>query len=172
MGRDVDRRTFLRRLLGGILGIGVGAMATRVHIGRLDDITGGVDQFGLYVAGPDGTVIIDGTSNVLKVVSTGSLTMSGPTAGNLVSTAVDLSTGFTYNPAFLYFMDDGAGSEAGHIPNLGYTPGAGTIFTLKRASCGVVNTNQTRVQFTWAATNDETGQSRTFRYYVFQEVAF
>jgi len=70
----VDRRTFLARFFGGILGVGVGAlMTTRVHMGRLDAITGGTDQFGLYVSGPDGTAIIDGTSNVFKITATGTL---------------------------------------------------------------------------------------------------
>jgi hypothetical protein len=81
----VDRRSFLRRLLGGILGVGVGIVGTRVQLGKLPS-----GDYGLLVTGPGGTVIIDGTSLMFKVSASGSTSLAFPGVGGSSVTTVSL----------------------------------------------------------------------------------
>ena len=148
-------------------------MTTRVAIGRLDAITGGTDQFGLYVSGPDGSTIIDGTSDMFRVVATGNLFASAgpngtPGAIDQVIVTLDLATGLTYPPAHMMFVDQGSNSVQ-PLPWENVTA-AGEWTDRTTCSANLVATNQTRVGFTWSAQANLTGNSRTVRYYILEQV--
>jgi hypothetical protein len=87
---------------------------TRVHLGRLDAITGEMDQFGLYVTGPDGTVIVDGTSNMFKISASG--TMSDTCPADTFERTVDItitSLGIvTETPALMAWIATTSGTTA------------------------------------------------------------
>jgi len=103
--RDVDRRSFLARLFGGLLGIGLGSlMATRVQLGKLPS-----GDYGLRVVSSDGsTVIIDGTSNMFKIAANGtlSLTQADETEGETSVTLPGLGAQAT-TPGHISFFSDG-----------------------------------------------------------------
>lgn len=81
----------------------------RTHIGRLDAFTGGKNQFGLLVRDPAGTVIIDGTSNMFKIVASGTLTHSQAANSigfnHVLITGAGLPTGKA--PAFIGYVTQG-----------------------------------------------------------------
>jgi hypothetical protein len=81
-------------------------MTVRVAMGKLDAYTGGTDQYGLYVASSDGTTIIDGTSDVFRILATGTFSGTG-TNGTQTDIATVTLTGlgvFAATPAHLSFV--------------------------------------------------------------------
>jgi hypothetical protein len=66
-------------------------MPVRVAMGKLDEHTGGTNQYGLYVAGPDGSTIIDGTSNVYKIAATGTQSVTEATGDAAAQNDVTLT---------------------------------------------------------------------------------
>jgi len=79
------------------------AGAERVRLGRLSD-----GNYGLRVQNPAGTVIIDGTSNMFRILASGTLTsgsMADATDTTVETTLTGLGT-FAAIPAFVAFSDD------------------------------------------------------------------
>lgn len=128
----------------------------------------------LVVKNPGSTVIIDGTSDMHKIVATGTLATGANSGTSEVSASASLSTGLTYRPVNHWFLDLSAGAQ--HLPyyfnNWAVTANAGAD-TLDgyNGRANVVNTNQTQVTAYLATTRSAGLSSRTFRYYVYKEVA-
>jgi hypothetical protein len=109
----VRRRSFLKVLLGFFGGL---LMPTRVAMGRLDEITGGTDQFGLYVSGPDGTTIIDGTSNMFKITASGTMSVTAPAGSADESTLTLPGLGeVSVTPAFAGFVGPGVSDDSDRV---------------------------------------------------------
>lgn len=141
-------------------------MPTRVHMGRLDAITGGTNQFGLYVAGPDGTVIIDGTSDIFRIVATG--TIESGTLGGAGSVDVDLSLGLglTDPCAHSSFLDSGSTSVP--LPRVQINGTTGVVDFMWRTltyQSGTATVLRVRAQSTGGALT-----GNTVRYYLYEQV--
>lgn len=148
-------------------------MPTRVHMGRLDAITGGTDQFGLYVTGPDGTTIIDGTSNMFKIVASGGASITGCNGVGttcLSEFTVLVNAGLSDAPA--HHMHVEVGGLAYNVPFNNATVGGGA--TSSEIIVGYTDQSGgiTTVGITWVSSNiNNSGVTRFHRFYLFQEVA-
>jgi len=148
----------------------------RVTLGQIS--AGPPPDYGLKVVSSDGsTTIIDGTSDVFKIVASGTLTTSG--AGNGQSqSAVTLTTGITVIPTCLIwqeFLDAGTSQNAGQQVNalvINLTSGA-IAFMYEGWAELTATPGQTRVVVQTTATPiGAGGRAGTYRYYVMQETAF
>lgn len=136
----------------------------RVTVGNIGS------SYGLKVLSSDGsTVIIDGTSDMFKIVATGTLTTPTNGAVPVTNTAsVTLSTGLTYSPASLWYQQDSGGSDV--TPVLVVT-NLGAVAQYNWAFVKVVNTNQTLAEcVAFSVLNSVLAY--TFRYYVLVETGF
>lgn len=89
----------------------------RVRVGRLTGSEGldATPTYGLQVWGPGGSAIIDGTSDVFKIVASGTVSNTiGAAAGSVVSNWTDTTiTGpFSATPAHLSFIATATGNGA------------------------------------------------------------
>lgn len=144
-------------------------------MGRLDAITGGTDQFGLYVAGPDGSVIIDGTSDMFRIAATGGVSLTGCNGSGAACTAsavVTLSTGLTYSPAHLGFMGAVVG-RAETMPRtvINNTAGGGTVLDHLRQFCQWVAGDQTEVTISWETGANRSANTYAFRWYIMEQAS-
>ena len=107
------RRTFLASFLGLLGGL---LMPVRVQMGKLPS-----GDYGLRVVGPDGsTVIIDGTSNMFKILATGTQDTGSIATDSTASVSVTLTAlgTFSTTPAHISFLANGTTSAANQ--HLGY----------------------------------------------------
>ena len=149
----------------------------RVRVGAL----GGGD-YGLKVTNSGSTVVIDGTSNMFKIVATGTVSITGCAAAADTSCDVtgttDLATGLTTVPAHVGFLEWVTG-ESSSLPFTFAATGASGIIGYStdkiRLDTKVVSTNQTRVTSRYTVygpegvANDRTANTYTLRYHVLKE---
>lgn len=152
-------------------------MPTRVHIGRLDAITGGTDQFGLYVSGPDGTTIIDGTSDMFRIATTGTIATAGcnGTGGACTnSTEIHIPTGLEAAPVMLAFAGTSPTSLPLHsVADMGAPGGGGAVIdSLTIAALAVPAYLETWITLYYSSYDtDNSGSTATVRYYLLHQVA-
>ena len=173
----------------GILGSGT---QTTIDDSGLAVTTGGVERvrvgaiggsdYGLKVTNSGSTVIIDGSSNVFKIVATGTVSITGCAAAADTSCDVtgttDLATGLTTVPAHVGFLEWVTG-ESSSLPFTFAATGASGIIGYStdkiRLDTKVVSTNQTRVTSRYTVygpegvANDRTANTYTLRYHVLKE---
>jgi len=116
-------------------------VSSRVQLGLLPI---GVGNYGLRVVSADGTtVIIDGTSDVFKVVASGTLSAVIPATGAIVSASVSLpALGVLATiPANLTYLSNGTGTNQNR--NLGYFD-AGVHQAPSWAASASLGTNNTQ----------------------------
>jgi hypothetical protein len=147
--------------------------AVRARLGLLQN-----GNYGLQVIAADGaTVIIDGTSDVFKIVATGTLGTSGAGTGTAQG-AVTLTTGLGVIPVcsvWQEFLDTATSQNAGEAGSsliINLTSGA-IAFLYEGWAEATAVAGQTRVVAQTTATPvGAGGRSGTYRYYLMQEVAF
>lgn len=148
-------------------------MPTRVALGRLDAITGGDNQFGLYVAGPDGTVILDGTSDVFRILGSGTISLTGCDGDPVMcvtSATATVSTGLQYKPAHLSFLE--VGNAAYQMPNFNFfTDGTLEDRHQSWTEWGP-GFNDSTVRVEWQTRSDQSATTRIFRFFLLEQVAF
>lgn len=139
-------------------------------------------NWGLKVVSNDGaTVIIDGTSDMMKIVASGTLSVASFTSplDPGATNSVNVATGLTYAPAGELYWNRATGqmipseydiNTISTISSVTY----GTTLDWRFAYLNVVNTNQTQVfaQASSARGGATTIPAMTLRYYIFEEVAF
>ncbi len=136
------------------------------------DIQNGMIQ----VKGQAGTVIIDGTSNMHKILATGLVTMSLP-AGT-IKRSVSFSHNLGYKPAYSAYMQGDDYNEeddllSHQLPYLvtDHSSGGVDIKSVVRAEC-----TTKKITFTVHRATDYgnamPAKTLTFRYFVYKEVAF
>ena len=146
-------------------------MTLRCKLGVLTrDAAGNPVNAGLAVYGPAGTAIIDGTSDMLKVGATGTLTInSGPANGNnIVVFADNLSPASgswpSNNPANSWFTQGEA------LPYVVLNLANGTITQMQEGFTSAGTLSGVKASFRWGSYNaGVTGNSATVRYYIFVE---
>ena len=147
----------------------------RVRLGRIVEFQEAVTEndYGLVVRNPAGTVVIDGTSNMLKIAASGTLTPPNNATGPAeVSATVDLATGLTNPPAYLGFVNYGSG-EARTLPyEISNWLGDGVGIDWYYMKVQVVNTDQTRVAAEVKTRRAGGLSGLPFRYFVMQEATF
>ena len=182
------------QLSGGTIpaGVALGISQTTVTSAGVKVATGGVDRvvlgdiggsdYGLKVTNSGSTVIIDGSSNVFKIVATGTVSITGCAAAADTSCDVtgttDLATGLTTVPAHVGFLEWVTG-ESSSLPFTFAATGASGIIGYStdkiRLDTKVVSTNQTRVTSRYTVygpegvANDRTANTYTLRYHVLKE---
>jgi len=157
----------------------------RVAVGRISAFVDEEDtgDFGLVVRNPEGLVVIDGTSDVFKIVATGTINLTGPNGGGAgggtSASSVDLATGLTYRPQIFGMLDDSSAfpDEARILPTIVFDlsngfPASGLVVDHQFMSCKVVNTDETRVTMRWQSRVNRSAITNTFRYFVANEQAF
>lgn len=145
----------------------------RAQLGRLPS-----GDYGLRVVASDGaTVIIDGVSNVFKILVSGTITTASFTQPNEATATVDVTTGLNVDPANLCFIDLGDGAHA--VPmlvpsTLATDPNPTHILDLYEAwvadSTTADKSTVTARTRSWRSGGTE--PVRTYRYNVFAETAF
>lgn len=139
-------------------------------------IASGVSVTGmLVISNASGTVIIDGTSDMFRIIATGTGTVAGPngSSGSVASTVnnITVATGLTYPPAYLTYVETGGG-VAQQIPAVVSFVTDGTPQITFVTSVSVVNGNQTRHQVSCYATANLSGDPDIpYRYYIHEQVA-
>jgi hypothetical protein len=126
-------------------------------------VTGG----SISVANPTGTVIIDGTSDILKVaVNDYVSSASGPNVTTMVLTAT-YATGLTAAPAHQGY----AGFAYGQLPYMvtGIGGGSVIVYDLIQLHTEVVSTNQTKVSVAYKSGLDRTATAWSTHYFIFKE---
>ncbi len=138
-------------------------------------ITGGA----MTVTNPAGTVIIDGTSNMFKIVATGTQAATGPN-GPAGSTETLVTTDYTlnlsYTPANLCMIEFQTNNAiVGHWMDWYRTGvGKGTMFEQFASYSQYLSSTQSRAKGMWRVidTLDRSAYSVDFRYYILKEAAF
>ena len=159
-----------------------GSGATRVWLGAL-----GAGEYGLKVVSSDGsTVIIDGTSNMFKILASGTMSVTAVASTMAVITEVTLSAlgTFTEIPASLSWVAQASGrrnqppyvNEAGIVKFAATTSGgsptspSGTFDTLVRTSTTLDGSNF--VKFAVEVSNATAGNlDYDIKYYILAEAA-
>jgi hypothetical protein len=137
----------------------------------------------LVVTNPSATVIIDGTSDIFKIIATGTLVVSGVNGsgpfGGMGTTGVNLATGLTYRPQVIGMFDDTTRYPGEAIlmpvPNANMDNGAvgsGEWVDNDLLTSKVYLTNLTQIRERWETRYDRSGSSSTYRYYLLLEIAF
>lgn len=162
----MHRRDFLKALVGVAAGV---LMTTRVQLGKLPS-----GDYGLRVVASDGaTVIIDGTSNMFKIIASGGLGITGCNGTGTVCTSqasVSIATGLSVEPA--HHMHVEQGGLAYNIPFNNATTGGGATNSLLITGYTDQSGTLTTVGISLASANQNTsGTTYVCRYYLFQEVA-
>lgn len=147
-------------------------MTTRVQLGRLDSITGGTDQYGLYVSGPDGRVIIDGTSDVLQIVAEGGMQLTGCNGSGAacsVSGNVEIYTGLTMVPAHLGYL--GLSARIENLPRtvINNVAGGGTVLDHIRGFTENVGGGVTRYTINWETGANRSANTYDFHFFILDE---
>jgi hypothetical protein len=149
---------------------------TRVTLGMIG--TTQSPDYGLKVRAPDGsTTIIDGTSDMFRIVATGTLSTSGAGTGT-AQAAVTLTTGISTIPTALIwteFLDTGTSQNAGEQSStmvINLTSGA-IAFLYEGWAELTATAGQTRMVVQTTATPvGAGGRAGVYRYYLMQQVAF
>ena len=137
----------------------------------------------LTVASDSGsTVIIDGTSDMFKIASSGTFTVTGsnsPSGKTTTTGSATVATGFTYIPMVLFAFQDG--SDSYPMPRIiavdsgsaaGMTSG-GMMVGIIHARASVTGGTSTKVLAAWDTYYANfSASTRTIRYYILQETAF
>lgn len=124
----------------------------------------------ITVKNPGSIVIIDGTSNMFKICSSGTLSSAtGPNA-TAMDLVVDLSTNLTSPPAHQSY----AGFMFGQLPYLNIAVSVGANLTFSDAivlHTSVVSTNRTRVTARNYSGFNRTPNGWSVHYFIFKEAA-
>ena len=127
--------------------------------------------YGLRIISSDGTtVIVDGTSAMFRIVTTGTLTPGAPGAGARTSASATLSTGLTYTPITLWSTGSSFISVA--IPYYEWDLATGGVIWSYDGAATWVAGNSTQVtayQAREAAAGPDSAD--VFRYYILVQVA-
>lgn len=130
----------------------------------------------ITVNGADGTVIIDGSSNMFKIIATGTKSVTGcdgvaspgcSAGGNTVT----INTGLNYEPAHLSFRADGTFARNITRITAANTGGNGTVVDMQQAYTEVTGGTQTRWAMDWVTFVDRSAVTLSFKYYILQEAA-
>jgi hypothetical protein len=129
----------------------------------------------LVVSNPGGTVIIDGTSDLLKIVATGTIATSnvGGTPQKVQATAT-VATGITGIPANQFYDEfyDGVYNCSELCPCQVITSAGDIAFEFEGWTRDLGSGNTGIVVQTYATTSGGGGTAATYRYYIFKEVSF
>lgn len=128
-------------------------------------ITGGK----LEVRNGDSVVIIDGTSNMFKIVTTGTLTPAAPGASAQTTDTVTVPTGLTVTPASQWFAEFGIGDQP--LPYYFWHLATGVVMESMAGWTLWVAGNQTKLTAEHNNKDSPTPIAYPCRYYVFKEVA-
>jgi hypothetical protein len=148
-----------------------GSGITRVVLGAL----GGGD-YGLRVTAADGsTVIIDGTSDMFRIVATGTDTITGCNGGGVACTAtkvLDINTGLTYSPSHLDFLGAVAG-RAETLPRtvINNTAGGGTVLDHIRVFMEWIAGDHTQITLSWETGVNRSANTYSWRYYILTQAS-
>jgi hypothetical protein len=124
----------------------------------------------LTVTNPGSVVIIDGTSDMFRIVATGTLACAAPGAGAQTSAGATLSTGLTYGPASSWYVGTGSGDIP--CPYYIWNLSGGAINWSYEGRANVINTNQTSVgAYQSRMSGAGADYVYTYRYYVLSQVA-
>lgn len=168
-----------------------GAIATSYTPGPMDvrNLTGevAIDSTGvtitngkLTVSNPGATVIIDGTSNMFKILATGTMSIAnGPNGSGgttEIITSVTLALGLAYVPAFLGFLESAintaiVGNWMDWVRTTGFTDSYGVW---EQMACYVNrNGTDTKPVALWRVSDlyNQSAKSAVFRYYVLKEAS-
>jgi hypothetical protein len=124
----------------------------------------------LTVTNAGSTVIIDGTSDIFKIVATGTITVpANGTAPVQNTNTVNLSTGLTYVPASLWFQQQSGYSAT--MPFLNFNNANGAALQYNSSECWMPSSGHTGM---WASalTISGTVVAWTFRYYALVETGY
>lgn len=151
------------------------ATQTRVHLGKLAGYAGiptDSTDYGLVVLAPDGTTIIDGTSDIFRIGFSGTFSVPAPLGQGEDTNAVDLDTGVTTVPAFLAFTGDGA-SSGGMLPSIIWDYTEVTDYWYARMTGGYTPGDHSRLSGYWQSKYGwPAGTTYVLRYYVLAQQAF
>jgi hypothetical protein len=141
-------------------------------VSKARELVDGIGEGSITVINPGSVVIIDGTSNMLKIAATGWLATAAFTGPGNQSATVDLATGLTYRPVTHGFINS---TLAYPCPYTVFYSATGAAWYIYELGVEVVSTNQTRVTVKTTATTPAGTPAvyeTTYRYYVMKEVAF
>lgn len=129
----------------------------------------------IIVENSGATVIIDGTSNIFKIVATGTIVTAEFTAPLEVNSTIEVTTGLNFRPANLCFLDSGDGAKV--VPYLlpSTFPGASPTEIAAYFECWVDDAAGATASIVRARTrawSTGTFWARTYRYNIFKEIAF
>ncbi|MBA2439585.1 MAG: hypothetical protein H0V50_02795 [Thermoleophilaceae bacterium] len=127
----------------------------------------------ITVTNSGSVVIIDGTSNMFKIWSTGTLSMVGPTAGVQKTVNVILAGGVGMC-AYNAYWEDTAGVLAHQVPFLTFdATGAGAGLTTRHiyGTTTLDGASDTKFTYLWKAKNDDSAITKPMRFYLFKEAA-
>lgn len=131
-------------------------------------------DYGLLVRNAGSTVIIDGTSNMHKIVATGTLQTPSFTnsAGASSQATVTLATGLTTASAYAGYINRNVGLGSFKTLYLVVTWSTSNIEDGFDLWTEVVNTNETKVTATTSTSRTSgTTAARDYRYYIYKETA-
>jgi hypothetical protein len=138
-------------------------MPVRVQMGKLPN-----GDYGLRVVGPDSTTIIDGTSDMFRIIADGSLaSATGPNNGS-VTQEVTLATGLTYAP-----MHTGSSGFAyGLLPYVGLQIGAlEKVADLIVQHTEVSGGTSTRVIAKYISPLNRSAQAWSVKFYIYEQAS-
>jgi len=138
----------------------------------IDDTGLAITDGKLTVTNAGSVVIIDGTSNIFKIVATGTHTTASFTNPGSDTVTTTLSTGLTFVPGHLVFLEFSSGTSSYQTYYAVIDPG-GHVFDYYESLCVLYNTNQTQIKSKKSSTRGTgTSGALQFRYFVLKEVAF
>lgn len=144
----------------------------RVEIGQLTDANGDpTGDYGISVTAPDGTTeIIDGVSDVLTIVASGTISSPAVAAHNAGSTNVNVTTGLTYAPLCQASLLT-AGNSFG-MPDFNVDPATGLVTQYSRIQTIDLGGGVTQVRLVLVnGTATPIGAGAfTYRYYLLRQI--
>jgi len=134
----------------------------------------------ITVTNASGTVVIDGSSNMYKIVASGTISIDSFTGPSSGYAAIQLATGFTYRPAFAAWL---LSASPGGVPSDNYAVvmpthqlggASGGVLPVQARTQGmtrVVNTNQTEFDASHMTALTGATPVQTVKYGIFREAA-
>lgn len=160
-------------MIGGLYANGTGAVV-------IDNAGVTVTAGAITVTNSGGTVIIDGSSNIFKILASGTINVTGPNGsgalGALSTTVVDITLNLAYTPSFLgYYLTTDGYAYMSPFHQWNRTNGTATdgeVTDEEYVAVRTINATQTRVRAGWQSVFNQTAFDIDFRYYVLKEIAF
>jgi len=135
-----------------------------------------IDATGFRLQSPNGTVIIDGTSNMHKILATGIMNVDVPAGAHTYSVSIAHNLGYT--PAFSAYMqgDSTQPDEIGFsfaLPRIVSAPG-GDSLVMQSTIIGEATVDRFYVRVRRAQNYGTSMPAKTIvvRYFIYKEVAF